>query len=104
MTVMKLRTIAMVADKMGEKGAFIFCLPNQGKSSFFLHRCGGEELGFASTPDSGFFGGRSGGAVRVIPQECFTITPKGISGAARILLGGMGDVARHKGEARETNP
>jgi len=34
-TVTELRTIAMVADKMGEKGAFILCLPDQGKSSFF---------------------------------------------------------------------
>jgi hypothetical protein len=58
MTVMKLRTIAMVADKMGEKGAFIFCLPNQGKSSFFLHRCGGEERGFVFPPESDFLGGR----------------------------------------------
>jgi hypothetical protein len=35
MTVTKLRTIAMVADKMGEKGAFIFSLPNQGNHLSF---------------------------------------------------------------------
>jgi hypothetical protein len=46
MTVTEIRTIAMVADKVGEKGAFIFGLPNQEKSSLLLARCGWEQRGF----------------------------------------------------------
>jgi hypothetical protein len=34
--VTKIRTIAMVTDNVGERGAFIFGLPNQGKSSLFF--------------------------------------------------------------------
>jgi hypothetical protein len=58
MAVTEIRTIAMVAEKVGEKGAFIFGLPDQEKSSFFLPRCGGEERGFVFPPECGFLGGR----------------------------------------------